>query len=94
MTQADMRGTANLISETLPTAAEVTSMAPSVTPSRTSVRIYRRCRIHARCRIDRIFINHHWRRRYKDRPAKHDGLGNDRTRFLDNDRRRSPVPSG
>jgi hypothetical protein len=66
-------------------------MAPSVTPSRTGVRIHRRCRIHARCRIDRIFINHHRRRRYNDRPANHDGLGNDGSRFLDNDRRRSPV---
>jgi hypothetical protein len=44
-----------------------------------------------RCRIDRIFINHHWRRRYNDRPANHDGLGNDGSRLLDNDRRRSPV---
>jgi hypothetical protein len=66
-------------------------MAPSVTPNRTGVRIHRRCRIHARCRIDRIFINHHWRRRYNDRPANHDGLGNDGSRLLDNDRRRSPV---
>jgi hypothetical protein len=69
----------------------MTSMAPSVTPSRTGVRIHRRCRIHARCRIDRIFIKHHRRRRYNDRPANHDGLGNDGSRFLDNDRRRSPV---
>ena len=77
------------LSETLPTAAEVTSMAPSVTPNRTGVRIHRRCRINARCRIDRIFINHHWRRRYNDRPANHDGLGNDGSRLLDNDRRRT-----
>ena len=55
------------ISETLPAAAEVTSIAPSITPNRTGVRIiHRRCRIHARCRIDRIFVNHHWRRRYND----------------------------
>ena len=67
-------------SETLPPAAEVTSMAPSVTPSRTGVRIDRRCRIHARRHIDGIFINHHWRPRY-----------NDGSRLLDNDRRRSPV---
>ena len=72
--------------ETLPTAAEVTSMAPSVTPNRTGVRIHRRCRIHARCRIDRIFINQHWCRRYDDRPANHYGR-----RLLDNDRRRGPV---
>jgi hypothetical protein len=66
-------------------------MAPSISPNRTGVSIYRRCRIHARCRIDRIFINHHSRRRYNDRPANHDGLGNDWSRLLDNDRRRSPV---
>jgi hypothetical protein len=35
--------------------------SPSATPNRTGVRIHRRCR------IDRIFINHHWRRRYNDR---------------------------
>jgi hypothetical protein len=75
----------------LPTAAEVTSMSPSVTPNRTGVRIHRWCRIHARCRIDRIFINHHWRRRYNDRPPNHDGLGNDGSLLLDNDRRRTPV---
>jgi hypothetical protein len=34
--------------------------SPSATPNRTGVRIHRRCR------IDRIFINHH-RRRHKDR---------------------------
>jgi hypothetical protein len=67
-------------------AAEVTSMAPSVTPNRTGVRIRMRW-----CRIDRIFINHHWRRRYNDRPANHDDLGNDGSRPLDNDRRRTPV---
>src|SRR5882724_12486905 len=78
-------------SETLPTAVEVTSMAPSATPNRTAVRIYTRCRIHARCRIDRILFNHHSRRSYNDRPANHDGLGNDGSRLLDNDRRRSPV---
>jgi hypothetical protein len=33
------------IPETLPTAAEVTSIAPSATPTRTSVRIHRRYRI-------------------------------------------------
>ena len=66
-------------------------MAPSVTPNRTGVRIHMRCRIHARCRIDRIFINHRWRRRYNDRPANHDGLGNDGSRLLDNERRRTPV---
>jgi uncharacterized protein (TIGR00369 family) len=52
-------------------------MAPSVTPRRTGVRIHWRCRIYAWCGIDRIFINHHRRRRYNDRPANHDGLGND-----------------
>jgi hypothetical protein len=66
-------------------------MAPSVTPSRTGVRIHRRCRINAWCRIDRILINHHWRRRYNDRPANYDHLGNDRSWLLDNDRWRSPV---
>jgi hypothetical protein len=65
-------------------------MAPSVTPNRTGVRVSIRCRIHARCRIDGIILNHHWRR-YKDRPANHDGLGNDGSRLLDNDRRRTPV---
>jgi hypothetical protein len=72
--------------ETLPTAAEVTSIAPSVTPNRTGVRIHRRCRIRARCRIDRIFFNHHRWRRYDDRPANHNG-----SRLLDNERRRGPV---
>jgi hypothetical protein len=66
-------------------------MAPSVTPNRTGVRIHGRCHIHARCRVHRISINHHWRRRYNDRPANHDGLGNEGSPFLDNDRRRSPV---
>jgi hypothetical protein len=66
-------------------------MAPSVTPRRTGVRIHWRCRIYVRCGIDRIFINHHRRRRYNDRPANHDGLGNDWCRLLDNDARRSPV---
>jgi len=61
-------------------------MAPSTTPNRTGVGIYRGCRIHARRRIDRIFINHHWRRRYEDGPANHNG-----SRLLDNDRRHSPV---
>jgi hypothetical protein len=37
------------LSETLPTAVEVTSMAPSVMPGRTGVRIHGRSRIHARC---------------------------------------------
>jgi hypothetical protein len=50
-----------------------------------------RCRIHARCRVDRIFIKHHRRRGYNDRPADHDGLGNDWSRLLDNERRRPPV---
>ena len=44
-------------------------MAPSVTPSRTGVCIHGRYRIHARRRIERIFIKHHRRRRYNDRPA-------------------------
>jgi uncharacterized BrkB/YihY/UPF0761 family membrane protein len=35
-------------------------------PTRTAVRI------HTRCRIDRIFFNHYWRRRYDDRRANHD----------------------
>jgi hypothetical protein len=34
-------------------------------PTRTAVRI------HTRCRIDQIFINHYWRR-YDDRGANHD----------------------
>ena len=42
------------------------------------------------CRIDRIFLNHHWRRRYNDRPANHEGLGRG-SQLLDNDRRRRPV---
>ena len=41
----------------------------------------------AYARIDRVFINHHWRRRYNDRPANHD----DGSRRRDNDRRRTPV---
>jgi hypothetical protein len=57
---------------------EVTSIAPSVTPDRTSIRtrgrsrIHRRGGIHRRCGRDRIFINHDRRRRYNDRPANHD----------------------
>jgi hypothetical protein len=38
---------------------------PSATTNRTGIRI------HARRRIDWIFIKHHWRR-YNDRPANHD----------------------
>ena len=74
-----------LTAQCLPTAAEVTSMAPSAAPTRTGVRIHRRCCIHSRCRIhrgcciDRIFLNHHRRRRYNDRPANHEGLGKDGT---------------
>jgi hypothetical protein len=52
--------------------------------------IQRRRRVHTRCRIDRIFINHHRRWRYTQRPATHDGLGNDGNRLLDNDRRHRP----
>src|SRR5258705_12101364 len=59
------------ISEPLPTAEEVTSIAPSATPTRTSVRIHRRCRIDARCRIDRIFINHRWRIGHSGATMKH-----------------------
>ena len=70
----------------LPAAAKVTLIAPSVAPNRTGVRIHGRCRKYARRRIDRILINYHWRRRYNDRSANHDGF-----RLLDNDRRRSPV---
>jgi hypothetical protein len=85
-------GFRGVVFETLPTAAEVTSMAPSATPSRTGVRIHRRCCIQARCRIDRIFLDHYWRRRYNDRPANHNGLGNDGIiPLLDNHRRRRPV---
>src|SRR5215471_19777559 len=57
---------------TLPTTVEVTSIAPSVTPDRTGIRIRGRSRInrrngiHRRCGIDRIFINHYRRRRYND----------------------------
>jgi hypothetical protein len=54
-------------------------MAPSGTPNRTGVRI------HGRCRIDWIFINHH-RRCHNDGPAN-----DDRGRLLDNNRRRRPV---
>jgi hypothetical protein len=77
-------------SESLPTAVEVTSMAPSATPTRTLVRIYTRCCIYSRCGIDRVFFNHHSRRRYNDGAANHEGLGNDGSRLLDNNRR-SPV---
>jgi hypothetical protein len=51
----------------LATPAEVTSMTPSVTPNRAGVRIYRRSRIHSRCHIDRIIINHDCRRHHDDR---------------------------
>src|SRR5450631_2751492 len=78
-------------SETLPTAVEVTSMAPSATPTRTVVRIYTRCRIYSRGRIDRVIFNHHSRRRHNDGAANHEGLGNAGRQLLDNNRRRSPV---
>jgi hypothetical protein len=55
-------------------------MAPSSAPNRTGICVYRRCRVHWRCGIERIFFNDHWGRRH-----------NDRSRFLDNDRRRSPI---
>ena len=66
-------------------------MAPSATPTRALVRIYTRCRIHSRCRIDRVVFNHHSRRRYNDGAANYEGLGNDGSQLLDNNRRRSPV---
>ncbi len=78
-------GAAN--SEALPTTVEVTSMAPSATPTRTLVRIYTRCCIHSRCRIDRVIFNHHSRRRYNDGAANHDNG----SRLLDNDWWRRPV---
>jgi hypothetical protein len=65
-----------------------------VTPHRATVRIQGRCRIHARCYIDRIFINHHSRGRDNDRPANDDRLGDDRSRLRDNDRRRRSVLVG
>jgi hypothetical protein len=65
-------------------------MAPSVTPIRTGIRIHGRCRIYARWRINRIFINDHWRRCYDDRPPNHHGLGKNGSRFLHDDRRRGP----
>ena len=64
-------------------------MAPPVTPSRTGVCIHGRCRVHARCRIERIFINHHWRRRYNDGTANHKSL--DWSWLLDNDGRRISI---
>lgn len=64
----------------LPTAVEVMPIAPSGTPNRTGVRVHRRCR------VDRIFLNHH-RWRYSDRPANDDGGG----RLLDNHRGRRAV---
>src|SRR3954447_14141054 len=75
----------------LPTAVEVASIAPSTAPTWAGVRIHRRShRIHARCRIDWIFLKYQWRRLYNDRPANHDGLGHDRS-LLDNGRRRCLV---
>jgi hypothetical protein len=44
-----------------------------------------------RCRIDRIFLNYRSRRRHNDRPANHDGLGNEGSRLCDNDGRRKTV---
>jgi len=46
----------------LPSAMKVPT-GPSVTPTRTSVRINRRCGIRSRCCIDRILFHHHSGRR-------------------------------
>jgi hypothetical protein len=75
----------------LPPTAEMPAVSPSMTPARTGVRIHGRCRIHPRCRIDGIFLNHHSRWRYNDRPANDDRLASDGGRLCDNDRRRRPV---
>jgi hypothetical protein len=45
-------------------------------------------------RINRIFINHHRRRRYNDRPANDYRLGDDRSPLLDNDGGRRSVIIG
>jgi hypothetical protein len=47
--------------------------------------------MHSRCGIDRVFFNHHSRRRYNDGSANHYCLGNDGCRLLHNNARRSPV---
>jgi hypothetical protein len=57
--------------QTLPAAVEVTSMFPSATPARTCVRIYTRWRIHRRCGINRVFLNHYSRLPYKDWAVNH-----------------------
>jgi hypothetical protein len=72
----------------LPTAVEVTAIAPTATPTRAGVRV------DARCRIDGIFLNHHGWRRYDHRPANHDGLGNHGSPLLDHDGWRNPVLIG
>jgi hypothetical protein len=87
----------------LPAAAEVTSMAPSLTRNRTGERIcapfcidriFLNHRIFLNDRIvlnDRIFLNHHSRSLHNDGPANHDCLGNYRSPLLDDDARLRPV---
>jgi len=66
-------------------------MAPSVTPTRTGVRIYGRRGIHAWCCIDRIFFHHHPGLRDYDRPPNDDCLGSDRSRLFYNNTGRASV---
>ena len=67
------------------------AMAPSVTPTRTRVRIHGRRGIHSWCCIDRIFFHHYSGRRDYDWPPNDDCLGSNRSRFLYNDVGRGSV---
>jgi hypothetical protein len=66
-------------------------MAPSVTPTRTSVGIQGRRGIHAWCCIDRIFFHDYSGPRDYDRPLNDDCFGTDGSRFLYNDTGRGSV---
>jgi hypothetical protein len=74
----------------LPTAVEVTAMAPPATPTRAGIRIQRRC-IELWRRIDGIFFDHYWRWRYDDRPPNDVSLRSDGGQLLNNRRGRTPI---
>jgi len=69
-------------------------VAPSLAPSRTGVRIYAPFRIDGVFLDHRIFLNHHSRPLYNDRPANHDCLGNYRSPLLDDNARLRAVLEG
>jgi hypothetical protein len=74
----------------LPTAVEVTAMAPPATPTRAGIRIQRRC-IELWRRIDGIFFDYYWRWRYDDRAPNHVSFTNERGRLFNNRRGRTSI---